>query len=75
MNELRVLVKAYSQESIKDIAPKMGMSKNTITKLIARDGIPRKVKLETLDKIAGYFGYNVEVKFTPKDIANAPLHD
>lgn len=65
-NELRVIVKAYNDEPIKTFAPKVGMSKNTVTKLIAKAGIPRKVKLETLDKLAAYFGYEVQLRFVIK---------
>lgn len=60
-NPFRVLVKAQHDESILSVAEKTNLSRNTITKIIALAGIPRQVRLETLDRLAGYFGYRVKV--------------
>ena len=48
-------------EPIYKIAGRVGLSRNTITKVMARGAIPRQAKLETLDKLASHFGYRVKV--------------
>lgn len=59
-NPFRILVKAQSKETISAIAPQVNLSRNTIGKLVGFE-LPRQVKLETLDKLASYFGYRVKV--------------
>lgn len=64
-NDLFILVKT-SRKPVVKLAKKVGVSRNTIGRLIANDTLPRDVKLETLDKIAAGLGYRVEVSFVEK---------
>lgn len=65
-NELRIIVKGKSDKTIKQIAKKAGLSRNTVTSLISPDGWPRDTKLSTLDKLAYALGYRMEISFKPE---------
>lgn len=61
MNDLRIIVKGKSNKSIKQIALEAGLSRNTVTSLIAPDGWPKDTKFSTLHKLAAALGYRVTV--------------
>jgi DNA-binding phage protein len=48
-------------EPVYKIAGKVKMSRNTIVKIMSKDGIPRQARIETLDRLASHFGYRVKV--------------
>lgn len=56
--------------SISGVARHTKLSRPTITKLLNAPSIPRETKLETLDKIAAYYGYRVKVEFEPIEAAS-----
>ncbi len=43
------------------LAPMVGLSRNTIAKIISRNGIPEEAQIKTLNKLANYFGYQIEI--------------
>ncbi len=64
INPLFLLVKT-SRIPVYKLAEQVGMSRNTIGRLIASDTLPRNVEIETLDKIAAELGLRVVVTFEP----------
>lgn len=65
-NKLFVLIK-MSRIPVTRLAEMAGVSRNTISPLIATDEMPRNVRLSTLDQIAQGLGYRVEVDFVPNE--------
>ena len=64
INPLFLLVKA-NRIPVYKLARQVGLSRNTIGRLIAYDSLPRNVEIETLDKIAAELGQRVIVTFEP----------
>ena len=63
----RILYGSLSQQySNKEIADKLGMNVNTITKYFSRDGTPKNMTLEKLYQLADMAG--VVISFEFKDI-------
>ena len=63
----RVIYGSLSQQySNKEIADKLGMNVNTITKYFSRDGTPKNMTLETLYQLADMAG--VVISFDFKDV-------
>lgn len=65
-NKLFILIK-MSRIPVTRLAEMVGVSRNTISPLIATDEMPRNVRLSTLDQIAQGLGYRVEVDFVPNE--------
>lgn len=63
-NPLLILIKR-SKITVLRIAEISGISRNTISRLCDVEGMPRKVRLETLDNIAQAVGYRVKLSFEP----------
>lgn len=60
MNPLRQIFKEGDVPAYR-LAPVVGLSRNTIAKIISRNGIPEEAQIKTLNKLAKYFGYRVEI--------------
>lgn len=63
MNPLKQLL---NNEKPYRVADKIGMPRNTLYRMM-KDELPKSVRIETIEKIAGYFGYQVEIKLVRKD--------
>ena len=59
MNPLRELLDGRRPYRIAD---EMHMPRNTVYRMLDKDGIPKSARLETLEKIARYFGYRIEIR-------------
>lgn len=64
-NELTGIVTPEISWSISKVARQTKLSRPTVTKLLTATVIPRETKLETLDKMAKFYGYRVIVSFEP----------
>ena len=63
-NPLRQIFKQGDIPAYK-LAPVVGLSRNTIAKIISRNGIPEEAQIKTLNKLAKYFGYRIEIGLVP----------
>ena len=64
MNPLRQIFKQGDIPAYK-LAPVVGLSRNTIAKIISRNGIPEEAQVKTLNKLAKHFGYRIEIRLVP----------
>lgn len=64
LNPLRDITQSCKTPVYK-VADQLGLSRATLVRLTAKDGLPRNVPLTTLDKVAAAYGYRVEVNFVP----------
>lgn len=64
INPLFLLVKRNKMPAYQ-LAKKIGMSRNTISRLMAYNEMPRNVELQTLDNLAAALGQRVVVSFEP----------
>lgn len=66
LNELFLLIHK-SRMSVTELAKQSGVSRNRIGQLIATDELTKEVKISTLEKILSSLGYQVDIKFVPKN--------
>ena len=60
MNPLRQVFRQGRVPAYK-LASQVGLSRNTIAKIISEDGIPEEAQIKTLNKLAKHFGYRIEI--------------
>jgi len=66
VNPLRQLLR--EKERPYRVADKIGMPRNTVYRMLNKDGIPRSARIETLEKIARYFGYRIEINLVLEEV-------
>ena len=66
LNELFLLIHK-SRMTVTELAKQSGISRNRIGQLIADDELTKEVKISTLEKILLPLGYQIEIKFVPKN--------
>lgn len=60
MNPLRELLNGKKPYRVAD---EIKMPRNTVYRMLNEAGIPKSARIETLERIARYFGYRIEINF------------
>lgn len=61
-NSFNQLFKEYNAKPYR-VADEIKMPRNTVYRMLNEAGIPKSARIETLERIARYFGYRIEINF------------